>query len=78
MRKVVNELSDAYSFMRDPVIKKALDELERVDGVMNEAMDLCLKQWRENGCKDDDQFGIVALLLAHGLGLTDRLDAGGE
>lgn len=73
MNKIKNELLEAYSFFRDPVIKKAIDEIERLEQNMNEAMDAALKQWRLNGCKNDDQLGIVALILAHGLGLTDGL-----
>ena len=66
-------LNDCYAFNGDPAIKKAIDRIEEQTQNMTEAMNHCVKHWKENGAKDDDQLGVVALILAHGLGLTAAL-----
>ena len=48
------------------------EQIERLRYGAETAMYHSLREWKNNGSKQDDQFGIVALLLAHALGMTDE------
>jgi len=62
------------SMRRNPDGPEAADRIEELQSNMKEAMDHAVKGWKENGMKTDDQLGVVALILAHGLGLTEKKD----
>jgi len=51
------------------VVVDAIDEIERLRGNMYQAMHHAAKIWKENGQELDDQLGVVALILANGLGI---------
>jgi hypothetical protein len=48
---------------------EAADEIERLRGNMYQAMHHAAEIWKENGQELDDQLGVVALILANGLGI---------
>jgi len=59
-------------FHRDAWIKAVkpyADEIERLRGNMYQAMHHAAEIWKENGQELDDQLGVVALILANGLGI---------
>jgi hypothetical protein len=62
--------------LRHSIAMEAADEIEKLQSNMTEAMNHAVKAWKENGMKVDDQLGVVALILAVGLGLTEKKDAG--
>jgi len=51
------------------VVVDAIDEIERLRGNMYQAMHHAAEIWKENGQELDDQLGVVALILANGLGI---------
>ena len=51
------------------VVVDAIDEIERLRGNMYQAMHHATESWKENGQKSNDQLGVVALILANGLGI---------
>ena len=51
----------------------AANKVAELEDNMREAMNHAVKYWKENGMKTDDQLGIVALVLAAGLGLTKKV-----
>ena len=51
------------------VISDAIDEIERLRGNMYQAMHHAAEIWKEDGQELDDQLGVVALILANGLGI---------
>ena len=50
----------------------AADRIEKIQNSMHEAMRHSTKQWVKNGQRANDQLGVVALVLANGLGLVER------
>jgi hypothetical protein len=60
--------------LRHSLAMEAADEIEKLQSNMTEAMNHAIKEWKENGMKVDDQLGVVALILAAGLGLTEKKD----
>jgi hypothetical protein len=63
-----------YCDGNNDLMDAAADEIEKLQSNMTEAMNHAVKAWKENGMKTDDQLGVVALILAHGLGLTEKKD----
>jgi hypothetical protein len=51
------------------VVVDAIDEIERLRSNMYQAMHHAAEIWKENGQELDDQLGVVALILANGLGI---------
>jgi len=51
------------------VVVDAIDEIKRLRGNMYQAMHHAAEIWKENGQELDDQLGVVALILANGLGI---------
>jgi len=51
------------------VVVDAIDEIERLRSNMYQAMHHAAEIWEENGQELDDQLGVVALILANGLGI---------
>ena len=51
------------------VVVDAIDEIERFRSNMYQAMHHAAEIWKENGQELDDQLGVVALILANGLGI---------
>ena len=51
------------------VVVDAIDEIERLRSNMYQAMHHADEIWKENGQELDDQLGVVALILANGLGI---------
>ena len=63
-----------YCDGNNDLMDAAADEIEKLQSNMTEAMNHAVKAWKENGMKVDDQLGVVALILAAGLGLTEKKD----
>ena len=63
-----------YCDGNNDLMDAAADEIEKLQSNMTEAMNHAVKEWKENGMKVDDQLGVVALILAAGLGLTEKKD----
>ena len=51
------------------VVVDAIDEIERLRSNMYQAMHHAADIWKKNGQELDDQLGVVALILANGLGI---------
>jgi hypothetical protein len=77
MNDIVKRLraEDPECGLRHSLATEAADYIEKLQSNMNEAMNHAVKSWEENGMKVDDQLGVVALILAVGLGLTEKKDA---
>jgi len=60
--------------LRHSLAMEAADYIEKLQSNMTEAMNHAVKAWKENGMKTNDRLGIVALILAAGLGLTEKKD----
>jgi hypothetical protein len=70
---IIDELKSAIgaggSGVSTDLAMKAIDEIERLRGNMYQAMHHAAEIWKENGQESDDQLGVVALILANGLGI---------
>lgn len=70
---IVKLLRDAVNrhYGKDPcgIMAEAADEIERLRDNMYQAMHHAAEIWKENGQELDDQLGVVALILANGLGI---------
>ena len=55
-------------------LANAANRVAELEDNMRETMNHAVKSWKENGMKMDDQLGIVALLLANGLGLVGGVE----
>jgi uncharacterized protein YPO0396 len=55
--------------MCENTVVKQNAEIERLRGNMYQAMHHATESWKENGQELDDQLGVVALILANGLGI---------
>jgi len=58
-----------HELQRIKVVREMADEIERLRGNMYQAMHHAAEIWKENGQELDDQLGVVALILANGLGI---------
>jgi len=66
----LEELRDLMKIGMDKItLQDAMDEIERLRGNMYQAMHHAAEIWKENGQELDDQLGVVALILANGLGI---------
>jgi hypothetical protein len=61
--RVINKLVADNKALRDLVDWQAAEN-KRLRGNIEVALQHALSHWKENGCKADDQLGVIALVLA--------------
>ena len=70
--KLAQELREsAKATFYDPLkseLNRAADCIDKLTLSALEARHHCVKSWKENGERNDDQLGVVALILSNGLG----------
>lgn len=65
----ISGIKKSFPMQGDDLEGQAADEIERLRGNMYQAMHHAAEIWKENGQELDDQLGVVALILANGLGI---------
>jgi len=69
LRQEIAGYTDGPIEAAEATMHEAADEIERLRINMYQAMHHAAEIWKENGKKLDDQLGVVALILANGLGI---------